>query len=58
VRCGLDVGELSIFEDTKLEKLNHALLDSTNQMQKSAGLDTLLIDVRDQTLLPSIYARG
>lgn len=46
VRCGLDVGELSIFEDTKLEKIAHPALDVTGQMQKHASLDTLWLSAK------------
>jgi class 3 adenylate cyclase len=41
VRCGLNEGEVPIFEDSKLEKIAHQVLDVTGHMQKHANPDTL-----------------
>jgi class 3 adenylate cyclase len=41
VRCGLHEGEVPIYEDSKLEKIAHQVLDVTGHMQKHANPDTL-----------------
>jgi class 3 adenylate cyclase len=41
VRCGLNEGEVAIFEDSKLEKTAHRVIDISGHMQKSAKPDTL-----------------
>ncbi len=41
VRCGLNEGEVAIFEDSKLEKIAHRVIDITGHMQKYAKPDTL-----------------
>lgn len=43
VRCGLNEGEVSIFEDSKLEKIAHRVIDITGHMQKHAKPDTLWV---------------
>jgi class 3 adenylate cyclase len=41
VRCGLNEGEVAIFEDSKLEKIAHRVIDISGHMQKQARPDTL-----------------
>ena len=41
VRCGVNEGRVPIFEDTKLEKVAHQVLDLTGHMQKNANPNTL-----------------
>jgi class 3 adenylate cyclase len=41
VRCGLNEGEVAIFEDTSLEKFTHRTIDIAGHMQKHASPDTL-----------------
>jgi class 3 adenylate cyclase len=41
VRCGLNEGEVPIFEDSKLEKIAHRAIDISGHMQKNAKPDTL-----------------
>jgi len=41
VRCGVNEGRVPIFEDTKLEKLAHQVLDLTGHLQKHANPNTL-----------------
>ena len=41
VRCGLNEGEVPIFEDSKLEKIIHRVIDIAGHMQKYARPDTL-----------------
>ncbi|MBI4167256.1 MAG: hypothetical protein HY508_16140 [Acidobacteria bacterium] len=41
VRCGVNEGEVPIFEDSKLEKIAHRAIDVTGHMQKCARPDTL-----------------
>lgn len=41
VRCGVNEGRIPIFEDTKLEKLAHQVIDLTGHMQKYANPNTL-----------------
>ncbi len=50
VRCGLNEGEVAIFEDSKLEKIAHRVIDITGHMQKYAKPDTLWLskEVREQ----------
>lgn len=43
VRCGVHEGEVPIFEDSKLEKIAHQVLDVTGHMQKHASPDTLWV---------------
>ncbi len=43
VRCGLSEGEVSIFEDTKLEKFAHPVMDAAGQMQRYANPDSLWV---------------
>lgn len=43
VRCGLNVGEVAIFEDSKLEKIADHIIDVAGHMQKYATPDTLLL---------------
>lgn len=50
VRCGLNEGEVSIFEDTNLEKFAHRVIDVSGHMQKHAQPNTLWLstEVYDQ----------
>ena len=50
VRCGLNEGEMTIFEDSKLEKIAHRVIDITGHMQKHAKPDTLWVaaEVQDK----------
>jgi class 3 adenylate cyclase len=41
VRCGVNEGRVPIFEDTKLEKVAHQVLDLTGHLQKHANPNTL-----------------
>ena len=41
VRCGVNEGRIPIFEDTKLEKIAHQVIDLTGHMQKHANSNTL-----------------
>jgi len=41
VRCGMNEGEVAIFEDTNLEKVVDHVIDVAGHMQKHAGPDTL-----------------
>jgi class 3 adenylate cyclase len=41
VRCGVNEGRVPIFEDSKLEKLAHQVIDLTGHMQKYANPNTL-----------------
>jgi class 3 adenylate cyclase len=41
VRCGVNEGRVPMFEDTKLEKLAHQVLDLTGHLQKHANPNTL-----------------
>jgi class 3 adenylate cyclase len=41
VRCGLNVGEVPIFEDSKLEKIADHVIDVAGHMQKHGTPDTL-----------------
>ncbi len=43
VRCGLNEGEVPIYEDSKLEKVAHPVLDLTGHMQKYANADTVWV---------------
>ncbi len=50
VRCGLNEGEVAIFEDTNLEKLAHRTIDIAGHMQKQASPGTLCLsaEVRER----------
>ncbi|MBZ5514048.1 MAG: hypothetical protein LAN62_04240 [Acidobacteriia bacterium] len=41
VRCGVNAGRVPIFDDSKLEKIAHRVIDITGHMQKCAQTDTL-----------------
>lgn len=41
VRCGMNEGDVAIFEDTNLEKVVDHIIDVAGHMQKHAGADTL-----------------
>jgi class 3 adenylate cyclase len=41
VRCGVNAGDVLIFEDSKLEKVVHRVIDIAGHMQKNAKPDTL-----------------
>jgi class 3 adenylate cyclase len=41
VRCGMNAGDVPIFEDSKLEKIAHRAIDVAGHMQKFARPDTL-----------------
>jgi class 3 adenylate cyclase/tRNA A-37 threonylcarbamoyl transferase component Bud32 len=41
VRCGLNEGEVAIYEDSKLEKVADHVIDVAGHMQKNAAPDTL-----------------
>jgi class 3 adenylate cyclase len=41
VRCGVNAGEVPIFEDSKLEKIAHRVIDVTGHLQKHASPNTL-----------------
>lgn len=43
VRCGLNEGRIAIFEDSKLEKIAHQVIDVAGHMQKHANPDTLCL---------------
>ena len=43
VRCGVNEGRVPIFEDTKLEKIAHQVIDLTGHMQKHANPNTLWV---------------
>ncbi len=43
VRCGLNEGELSIYEDSALERIADKVIDVAGHMQKHAPADTLLV---------------
>jgi len=43
VRCGLNEGEVAIFEDTNLEKFTHQVVDIAGHMQKHASPNTLFL---------------
>ncbi len=49
VRCGVNEGAVPIFEDSKLEKIVHRVIDIAGHMQKYARPDTLWMsgEVRD-----------
>lgn len=43
VRCGLNVGEVPIFEDSKLEKVADRSIDVAGHMQKQGNVDALWV---------------
>jgi class 3 adenylate cyclase len=52
VRCGLNEGEVAIFEDTNLEKFTHRTIDIAGHMQKHASPDTLFMSAEVCNRLP------
>ncbi len=46
VRCGVNAGEVPIFEDSKLEKVAHRVIDVTGHMQKHANPNTLWVSAQ------------
>jgi len=46
VRCGVNAGEVPIFEDSKLEKIAHRVIDVTGHMQKHASPNTLWLSAQ------------
>jgi len=46
VRCGVNEGEVPIFEDSKLEKIAHRVIDVTGHMQKHANHNTLWVSAQ------------
>jgi class 3 adenylate cyclase len=52
VRCGLNEGAVPIFEDSKLEKIVHRVIDIAGHMQKYARPDTLWMsgEVRERLM--------
>ena len=46
VRCGVNAGEVPIFEDSKLEKIAHRVIDVTGHMQKYASPNTLCLSAQ------------
>ena len=46
VRCGVNAGEVPIFEDSKLEKIAHRVIDVTGHMQKHANPNTLWVSAQ------------
>ncbi|MFB3920374.1 MAG: adenylate/guanylate cyclase domain-containing protein [Terriglobia bacterium] len=46
VRCGVNAGEVPIFEDSKLEKIAHRVIDVTGHMQKHATPNTLWVSAQ------------
>ena len=46
VRCGVNAGEVPIFEDSKLEKIAHRVIDVTGHMQKHASPNTLWVSAQ------------
>lgn len=53
VRCGLNEGEVSIFEDTKLEKVADRVIDVAGHMQKQGTPDTLWLSAETYERLPN-----
>ena len=51
VRCGVNAGEVPIFEDSKLEKIAHRAIDVTGHMQKHASPNTLWVSAEVANLL-------
>ncbi len=43
VRCGLNEGEVPIFEDSKLEKVADRVIDVAGHLQKQGSVDALLV---------------
>lgn len=46
VRCGVNAGEVPIFEDSRLEKIAHRVIDVTGHMQKHASPNTLWVSAQ------------
>jgi len=51
VRCGLNEGEVAIYEDSKLEKVADHVIDVAGHMQKHAAPDTLWVSKEVYDLL-------
>ncbi|MBI1941954.1 MAG: hypothetical protein HYS33_10655 [Acidobacteria bacterium] len=51
VRCGLNEGEVAIFEDSNLEQIVHRVIDVTGHMQKHAQPNTLWLSAEVHDLL-------
>ena len=52
VRCGLNEGEVALFEDTNLEKFTHRTIDIAGHMQKHASPNTLFMSAEVLERLP------
>jgi class 3 adenylate cyclase len=46
VRCGVNEGDVPIFEDSKLEKIVHRVIDIAGHMQKYARPDTMWLSAQ------------